>query len=221
MIFFLYYFYLRFPFHYLLSFYIYIYTAFSRSFSWSLRSSSIDLYSPSPMYLLLNMTSCPCWIVCSVSVVFKSFLWISCKRKGIGLLLLLFLFFSLTDADLTYRNLLTLGRTRKFIPHRGTRGRRGKGLDGTPSPVFLICCSISKRFRFKWKAFDLPNKIFVYLLLEACGVTNNGRHLGSFQWLEIRLKTARNGNFFVLKVAVSRTSAKLGNYKMPVELRET
>ena len=32
---------------------------------------------------------------------------------------------------------------------------------------------------------------------------------------------ARNGNFFVLKVAVSRTSAKLGNYKMPVELRET
>ena len=162
MIFFLYYFYLRFPFHYLLSFFIYIYTAFSRSFSWSLRSSSIDLYSPSPMYLLLNMTSCPCWIVCSVSVVFKSFLWISCKRKGIGLLLLLFLFFSLTDADLTYRNLLTLGRTRKFIPHRGTRGRRGKGLDGTPSPVFLICCSISKRFRFKWKAFDLPNKIFVY-----------------------------------------------------------
>ena len=34
-------------------------------------------------------------------------------------------------------------------------------------------------------------------------------------------ETARNGNFFVLKGAVSRNSAKLGNYKMPVKLRQT
>ena len=36
--------------------------------------------------------------------------------------------------------------------------------------------------------------------------------------LEIRLKTA---HFCILKGAVSRNSAKLGNYKMPVKLRET
>ena len=47
---------------------------------------------------------------------------------------------------------LTLGRTRKFIPHRGTReeggGGRGEGGGGgwNPSPEFLIRCSISKRF---------------------------------------------------------------------------
>ena len=38
----------------------------------------------------------------------------------------------------------------------------------------------------------------VVALLEACDVTNNGRHLdrhlGFYQELEIRLKTARNGN---------------------------
>ena len=38
---------------------------------------------------------------------------------------------------------------------------------------------------FKWKAFDLPNKMRyisrVVVLLEACSVANNGRHLGSFQ----------------------------------------
>ena len=202
MIFFLYYFYLRFPFHYLLSFVIYIYTAFSRSFSWSLRSSSIDLYSPYPMYLLLNMTSCPCWIVCSVSVVLKSFLWISCKRQGIGLILL-FLIFPLTDADLTYRNLLTLGRTRKFIPPPWYKGAKGGGVRWNPIPGVLICCSISKWFYFKWKAFDLPNKISYILrvvaLLEACGVTNNGRHLGSFQWLEIRLKPPETVIFLCLK----------------------
>ena len=182
--------------------FLYIYTAFSRSFSWSQRSSSIDLYSPSPMYLLLNMTSCPCWIVCSVSVVLKSFLWISCKRQGIGLLLL-FLIFPLTDADLTYRNLLTLGRTRKFIPSPWYKGVKGGGVRWNPIPGVLICCSISKRFYFKWKAFDLPNKISYILrvvaLLEACGVTNNGRHLGSFQWLEIRLKPPETVIFLCLK----------------------
>ena len=65
-----------------------------------------------------------------------------------------------------------------------------------PSPKFLICCSISKRFYLKWKAFDLLNKLryifWVVALLEACDVINNGRHLGHhlgfYQDLEIRLK---------------------------------
>ena len=44
-----------------------------------------------------------------------------------------------------------------------------------PSPEFLICCSILKRFYLKWKAFDLLNKkryiSWVVALLEACDVT--------------------------------------------------
>ena len=32
----------------------------------------------------------------------------------------------------------------------------------------------------------------------ACDVTNNGRHLGFYQELEIRLKPPTNGNCFVL-----------------------
>ena len=83
---------------------------------------------------------------------------------------------------------LTLERTRKVIPrHRGS-----KGGGWNPSPEFLICYSISKRFYLKWKAFDLLNKIryilWVVALLKACDVTNNGRHLGLYQELEIRLK---------------------------------
>ena len=61
---------------------------------------------------------------------------------------------------------------------------------------FLICCSISKRFYLQWEAFGLVNKmryiLWVVALLEACDVTNNGRHLGRhlrfYQELEIRLK---------------------------------
>ena len=59
--------------------------------------------------------------------------------------------------------------------------RRG---EWNPSPEFLICCSISKRFYFQWKAFDLLNKmryiLWVVALLETCDVTNNGRHLGFY-----------------------------------------
>ena len=51
-----------------------------------------------------------------------------------------------------------------------------------PSPEFLICCNISKRFYLYWKAFDLLNNmkyiLWMVALLEAFGVTNNGRHLG-------------------------------------------
>ena len=62
---------------------------------------------------------------------------------------------------------LTLGRTRKFKPHRGTRG----------------------------KAFDLLNNrkymLWMEALLEVCDVTSKDRHLGGdlgfYQELEIRL----------------------------------
>ena len=62
-------------------------------------------------------------------------------------------------------------------------GGEGGGVGGwNPSPEFLICCNISKRFYLYWKAFDLLNKmkyiLWMVALLEACGVTNNGRRLG-------------------------------------------
>ena len=81
---------------------------------------------------------------------------------------------------------------------------QGGGVDGPPLE-FLICCSISKRFYLQWKAFDLLNKmryiLWVVALLEACDVTNNGRHLGRhlgfYQELEIRLKPREMVIFFV------------------------
>ena len=61
-----------------------------------------------------------------------------------------------------------------------------------PLPGVLICCSISKRYYLQWKAFDLLYKmryiLWVVALLEACDVNNDGRHLGFYQELEIRLK---------------------------------
>ena len=66
-------------------------------------------------------------------------------------------------------------------------------MDGTLPPEFSICCSISKRFYLKWKDLDLLNKMRYVLrvieLPEACDVTNNSRHLGFYQELEIRLKS--------------------------------
>ena len=63
-------------------------------------------------------------------------------------------------------------------PNRGTRRGRGRGgVDG---------------FYLKWKAFDILYKmkyiLWVVALLGACDVTNNGRHLGFYQEIEIRLK---------------------------------
>ena len=57
-----------------------------------------------------------------------------------------------------------------------------------------------------WKSFDLPYKVWYILglvaLLEACDVTNNGRHLGRhlgfYQELEIRLKPREMVIFYAL-----------------------
>ena len=81
---------------------------------------------------------------------------------------------------------LTLGHTPKVLAHRGTRGG---GVDETPLE-FLICCSISKRFCYKWKAFDLLQNtryiLWVVALLEVCEITKHGRHFVFYQELEIR-----------------------------------
>ena len=93
-------------------------------------------------------------------------------------------------------NVLTVGRTRKFMPQPWKKRGGGWGVDGTPPLNLLICCSLSTRFCLQWKNFDRLNKmrhvLWVVALLEACDVTNNGRHLGChlvfYQELEIRLK---------------------------------
>ena len=82
-------------------------------------------------------------------------------------------------------------------------GGGGGGVGSYPSSEFFICCSISKRFCLKWKASDLLSKmryiLWIVAVLEACDVTNNGRHLGFYQELEIKFKKiARNGNFLCL-----------------------
>ena len=70
--------------------------------------------------------------------------------------------------------------------------QRGGGGRWNPPLKFLICCSILKRFYLLWKASDLLYKmryiLWVVALLGACDVTNNGRHLGLYQELEIRFK---------------------------------
>ena len=63
-----------------------------------------------------------------------------------------------------------------------------------PFPRVLMYCSISKPFCHQKKALDLSKKmryILWLVALEACDVTNDGRHLGRhlrfYQELEIRL----------------------------------
>ena len=62
------------------------------------------------------------------------------------------------------------------------QGAGGGGNWWNPSPEFLICCSISKRFCFQWKTFDLLKKmrniLWVMALLLACDVINNEQQSG-------------------------------------------
>ena len=78
----------------------------------------------------------------------------------------------------------------------------GGGGGFNPSLEFLICCSIV----FSRKPFLLLNKmryiLWVVALLEACDVTDSGRHLGCplgfYQELEIRLKPRQMVGFCAL-----------------------
>ena len=76
--------------------------------------------------------------------------------------------------------------------HTPTMVQGGGGGWWSPSLEVLVCSSILKRFCLQWKAFDLLNKmryiLWVVAMLEAFDITNNGRQLGFYQELEIRLK---------------------------------
>ena len=89
--------------------------------------------------------------------------------------------------------MITLFNPRTYTQIHTPTVAQGGGGDGTLPPEFSICCSISKRFYLKWKDLDLLNKmrfvLRVIALPEACDVTNNSRHLGFYQELEIRLKS--------------------------------
>ena len=83
-----------------------------------------------------------------------------------------------SQCEYLLRNIIINSRTYAQI-HTPTVVQGGWGVDGTPE--MLMCCSILKRFYLQWKALDLFNKMRYFLwvaaLLEACDVTNNGRHL--------------------------------------------
>ena len=91
---------------------------------------------------------------------------------------------------------------------------------------FLICCSILKRFCLQWKAFDLLNKIsyilWVVVLMGACDVTNNCRHLGFYQELEIRLRPQEMIIFCVLHVKwhINKHFASFYPQSLPLLLKE-
>ena len=103
----------------------------------------------------------------------------------------------------------TLGCTWKVIPPPWFKGG---GVDGTPVPRVLACCSISKRFCFQWKAFDLLDKmrhtLWVVALLQACNVTKHGCHLGPhlgfYQKVEIK-QERRENEFFSCSWHVNNT----------------
>ena len=99
--------------------------------------------------------------------------------------------------------LLTLGRTRKVIPHRGTRGGGGWWNLPPPPVEFLICCGFSKRLCLQWKAFDLLYKMrYILLVVALLVVFDVTTETWSPSWILSRIrhqvKTVKINNFLHL-----------------------
>ena len=83
------------------------------------------------------------------------------------------------------------GRGRPVIPSRFYRGGGGwgVGVKGTSPLSFWYIAVFRKDFASYWKAFHLLSKmsyiLWVVVLLEACGVPKNGRHLGFYPETEM------------------------------------
>ena len=105
-----------------------------------------------------------------------------------------------SQCEYLLRNIIINSRTYAQI-HTPTvvQGGWGGGVDGTLE--LLMCCSILKRFYLQWKALDLFNKmryfVWVVALLEACDVTNNGRHLLLHSWRHFHI--SQNSSKFGLQ----------------------
>ena len=88
-----------------------------------------------------------------------------------------------------YSSINTLG-PRKFIPPPWYKG--GGGQRWMDPPRVFDMLQYFETILLPWKAFDLLYKmryiLWVVALLGTCDVANNGRHLGFYQELEIRLK---------------------------------
>ena len=86
---------------------------------------------------------------------------------------------------------LILGRTRKFIHPPWYKLGGGGAIE--PLPRVFDVLQYFETILPSVESFDLLNKMSYILwlvgLLEACDVTNNGRYVGFYQELEIRLKS--------------------------------
>ena len=100
--------------------------------------------------------------------------------------------------------LLTLGRTCKFIPPPWY-----KWVGWMDPPLeFLICCSVSKRFYLRWKAFDILYRMRYILWVVALlgGLWRHQKWPPSWILPRIRnqVKTARNGDFLCLRGKITQ-----------------
>ena len=114
-------------------------------------------------------------------------------RGGIEFKILLITFKAIKGLPLKYpADLIAVLPFSSYELRRNSNGILSARSTLADNPRTCICCSILKRFCLQWKAFDLLNKIsyilWVVALLGACDVTNNCRHLGFYQELEIRLR---------------------------------
>ena len=86
---------------------------------------------------------------------------------------------------------LILGRTRKFVHPPWYKLGGGGSIE--PLPRVFDVLQYFETILPSVESFDLLNKMSYILwlvgLLEACDVTNNGRYVGFYQELEIRLKS--------------------------------
>ena len=94
--------------------------------------------------------------------------------------------YSLNGNKATLTQLLTLGRTRKFILPSWYKGR-----GWNPSTAeFLICWSISKLFFLEWKSFDLLKKMrYIFWVVELLEAFESLSPSWISPRLEIRLKS--------------------------------
>ena len=102
----------------------------------------------------------------------------------------------------------TLGRSRKIVP---------------PTVLDFYVSAFRNDFFFRWKAFDLLNKmryiLWVVALLEDCDITKYGRHLGFYPELLLKSgKTRENSYFscFTYKITLNKYFASF--YPQPLLL---